>query len=170
MKLIISIILTLILGGLLLSTHDSFLLAGGSDSLDVVTLPTIFSQLAGLILFFIALVHFIKVRYGNMKIGRLFKVLFILLSFITVLASGHTHTISGKQHAFVDQWFHVPVQTLTFDPRESIENYKYKSGVMFVSLYKGEAVKQTILTGPLFWGISQRDVIKKLKDFGVVEY
>jgi len=54
----------------------------------------------------------------------------------------------NKQHAIIDQWFHVPLQKLEFDPSKSIERYKYTYSDFFITIYDGNVIKQRILKGP----------------------
>ncbi len=168
MKIFFAIFVTVIFGVLILSINDPVFLAGGSDSLDISVLPESTSQSIALMIFFISIVHGLMMKYKNKTIGRWLKVFFIIIALIVLAASGHTYTISGKQHVFVDKWYHMPVQTLEFDPTESIDSFTYKDKGIFIFIYKDNRLEQKVLTGPLFWGISSDKVIEKLERFGVV--
>ena len=108
MKIFFTLFITLIFGLLILSINDPVFLAGGSDSLDISIIPNATSQSIALIFFFFSIIHGLKVKYKNEKIGRSLKAVSISLALICLLSSGHTFTISGKQHAFVDKLFHIP--------------------------------------------------------------
>jgi hypothetical protein len=168
MKIYFAIFITVIFGVLILSINDPVFLAGGSDSLDISVLPDPASQSIALMVFFISVVHSLLIKYKNKTVGRWLKVFFIIIALIVLAASGHTYTISGKYHAFVDKWYHMPVQTLEFDPTESIDSFTYKDNGIFISIYKDNQLEQEVLTGPLFWGINSDKVIEKLEGFGVV--
>jgi len=169
MKLFFTVLITLVLGLMVLSIRDSVFLSGGSDALDIVTLPEPASQAIALGLFFFSIVH-MSVKYPNKHLGNILKLFFFVPAFIIMLASGHTYTISGKQHAIIDQWFHVPLQKLEFDPTKSIERYKYTYSDFFITIYDGNVIKQKIFKGPLLWGIKGDKIIASLENFGIEKH
>jgi len=169
MKLFFTVLITLALGLMVLSIRDPVFLSAGSDALDIVILPEPASQLIALVLFFFSIAH-MSVKYPNKHLGNILKLFFFVPAFIIMLASGHTHTISGKQHAIIDQWFHLPLQKLEFDPSKSIERYKYTYSDFFITIYDGNVIKQRILKGPFLWGIKGDKIIDNLETFGIGKY
>ncbi len=169
MKLFFTMLITLALGLMVLSVRDPVLLSSGSDALDIATRPEPTSQAIALVLFFFSILH-ISIKYPNKHLGNILKLLFFVPAFIIMLASGHTYTISGKQHAVIDQWFHVPLQKIEFDPTKSIERYKYMHSGFFIAIYDGDVIKQKIFKGPLLWGIKGDEIIKNLESFGIGKY
>jgi len=167
MRIIIIIGIAVVLGLLLLSVQDPVFLAGGSDSLDISIVPNPLSQWFALILFIMSIIHIFIVKYGSKPLGIVVKTFILFFATIIFLISGHTYTISGKQHAFIDQWFHIPVQRLEINPTGSIEQFAYKDNSIFICIYDKDEIKQRIVLGPLIWGIQFDDIKLKLEKFGV---
>ena len=166
-KISLTIIVTLILSFLILTIQDPIFLSSGSDSLDRAIVPEQVTQWIAVALFFVSVVFSQLFTKSNKKYIFVLKSLVLGFSIIVVIASGHTYTISGKQHAFLDQWFHIPLQKLAFNPDEGVENLSYKVTDRFVYLYDADEVQQSILLGPLVWGLDEKDIEKALSGFNV---
>lgn len=111
---------------LMASIHSTFLLAGGSDVLDMNVIPSPVSQVVTLVLF---LVFSLILVVSGSKLNRRvllssFTLLFVF--FLFVLINGHTFTISGKKHAMIDKWYHLTLQKLPFNPNGSFESMHYR--------------------------------------------
>ena len=149
----------------MMAIHDPFILAGGSDSLDVNVLPSSIAQIISFLIFVMVSVFYIKL--GRKK-RTIILTIFLLLSVFSLLTNGHSFTISGKKHAIVDKWFIVPVQSIPIDPTEEFESVYYKDYQIGV-LIEQEKSSMFVFTGAGIIGIDGNQVIKLLNDFGAKE-
>ena len=169
MKLFFSILIVVIVGLLYMSMQDPVFMARGSDSLNISALPNSLSQSISLILLLAVFLFTLKLNCFKKPSSLLIKVFLVVFAIITGFVNGHSYTYSGKSHALIDQWFHIPIQTLKIDPTGNISDISYKQNGLFVYVYEKNILRQMILNGPYPWGISNESVIKVLDDIGIVE-
>ncbi|MBU6951276.1 hypothetical protein [Hahella sp. HN01] len=154
----------------ILAIRDPVFLAGGSDALDVVVTPKPITQWISVSLFCMAFFYLVFSKPALSIWGKFVKVGLGATSLMLLVSSGHTYTISGKAHALIDQWYGVSVQSLGFNPTEGVQGIRYENGGLFVYLLKEGEVKQTILTGPIWWGLNEETVLSALEHSGVRSY
>ena len=168
-KLITVGIITAVFGLLILNIQDPFFLAGGSDSLELTAAPSAISQWVALLLFFIISTLYILIPSKKNRFVSCFKSGALIVSVFLLIISGHSYTYSGRQHALIDSWYFMPLQTLSVNPQNFLNNGEYMDNQWYVSLYENGQVKQRIITWPFFWGINKSHVIDILKHVGAIE-
>ncbi|WP_444927838.1 hypothetical protein ACJJI4_09225 [Microbulbifer sp. TRSA002] len=156
----------LFLSLLMASIHNTFLLAGGSEVLDVNEIPSPATQIITVTLF-LAFALVVVVFGAKLSNGQYLSVIFILLiCFLLIIVSGHTFTISGKKHAMLDKWYHLTLQELPFDPNGDFGAMHYRE-TSFGVIISNENSEIFILTFPRFVGTKKDEVIRVIEDFGV---
>lgn len=161
-KVCILVVLVAVFSLLMAAMHDTFLLAGGSDALEINAIPAFEYQ----ILSILALVSVLVVVIFRQTQVAYF---FVFLAVLIIVLNGHTFTISGKRHFIVDRWFFIPIQTLQFDPSEGLISAYYRKNDFFISVYEEDRLKLCVLTGPDFVGLKASKVESMLKSFGLIE-
>ncbi len=161
-KVSVLIVLVAVFSLLMAAMHDAFLLAGGSDVLEINATPVPKYQILSILVF---VVISVVVIFRQTQVAYFL----VLLSALIVLLNGHTFTISGKRHSMVDRWFFIPIQTLEFDPSEGLNSGYYRKSGFFISVYEEDRLKLCVLTGPYFVGLKASRVESMLKSFGLIE-
>jgi hypothetical protein len=146
--------------------QDPFILAGGSDVNEVTISPDTVTQWLALFLFSILALIPVRLIPLEKRITPPLKAFLLFISFIFLLASGHTYRYSGHSHALVDSWYFIPLQTLEIDPNNFIAAARYRTDPIFVYVYVEDQMRQIILSGPGPFGIHQSKIVEHLKSFG----
>jgi hypothetical protein len=159
-------ILIAVFATLITYMQDPFILAGGSDVNEVTISPDMVTQWLALFLFSILALIPVRVIPLEKRITVPLKASLLFISFILLLASGHTYRYSGRLHALVDSWYFIPLQTLEIDPNNFIASARYRTNPIFVYVYAEDQARQIILSGPGPFGINQSKIVEHLKSFG----
>ena len=168
-KLTFTVTVTVIFGLLILGTQDPFILAGGSELLELTAIPSKNSQWAALLLFFIVSVLSILIPFKKNLLNTCITFgVFTTLIFLLAV-SGHSYTYSGRQHALIDRWYFIDLQNLHVNPNNFLNNGEYTDNKWYVSVYEDGQIKQRIITWPFFWGLDKDHVLEILKGMHVTE-
>lgn len=164
-KISIAIVVT-VFAVLILAIQNPLLLAGGSDTGEVIVAPDKISQWLALLLFVLMALFPISRIPLNKRHAITLKAALLAFSALLLLVSGHTYRYSDRSHALIDTWYFIPLQTLEIDPNQYLENARYSSGAFFLYVSAEGKTRQLILSGPRPFGISRHDAINLLQNFG----
>jgi len=151
---------------LIASVQVPIFFAGGSDALEVIVKPSNSSQWLALALFLSSwLLCFVLPKLKQKgHIGLKIVLTFITLSIF--LMSGHNFRYSGKQHALIDSWFFIPMQTVAINPTTYIENSHLEKTMFSVNAYSGDTKLLSIWLGLPPWRLSENKVSSVFHDLG----
>ena len=151
---------------LISSLQVPIFLSSGSDSLETIIKTSSFSQWLALALFLLCWFFcfvFPKLKHKG-YIGVKVILTFIALSMFVM--SGHNFRYSGKQHALIDSWFFIPVQTLDINPTTYIENSRVGKTVYSVDAYSNDAKLLSVWLGLPPWRLNENKVLRVFYDLG----
>ncbi|BCD96232.1 hypothetical protein MARGE09_P0431 [Marinagarivorans cellulosilyticus] len=80
--------------------------------------------------------------------------------------AGHSFRYSGKQHALMDSWLLIPLQTHPVNPVTYIENGRVESGIFFTSLYINEERVMQVFNGFPPWQLNTEKMVEVLVNLG----
>ena len=138
----------------------------GSGSLEVIVQAPYFTQwlACGLLLLCLLVCFIIPASRNNLP--AFVKIGLTLFAVGTFLMAGHSFRYSGKQHALIDSWLLIPVQTTAINPVTYIENGRVESGIFFTALYSDEKTVMKVFNGFPPWRLDNDKIIEVLVGLG----
>lgn len=165
-SIVLFVCVSLVAFVLIASVQVPIFLAGGSDALEIIVKPSNFSQWLALALFLFSWLLCFMLPKLKQKghIGLKIALTFITLSIF--LMSGHNFRYSGKQHALIDSWFFISMQTVAINPTTYIEDGYVEKTVFSVNAYSGDTKLLNIWLGLPPWRLNENKVSSVFHDLG----
>ncbi len=164
---ILTLLLITLFALLIWAMQDPMILAGGSETGELILAPDKSSQWFSLLFFAVMALFPVRLIPLEQRIARKMKSALFAISVLLLMVSGHTYRYSDRAHALVDIWYFLPVQSLRIDPDHFIVHATYRTDLFFISVFTEGHLRQLILTGPGPFGIERQRVAKLLQDFDV---
>lgn len=146
------------------------MLSGGSTSLDIHVTPEPVQSWISLG-FFVAVV--VALRFSGWFTGMAGLITgtgLMLVSLAWLALNSHSFTISGRENAFIDRWFMIPTEVVSFDPTGDISRYVVSNASLLhsaISVEDQPETKMVVATGVFGAGIDQADLATRLERFGL---
>lgn len=153
---------------LFVAMNTPFIIAEGSDSLEIVIMPSALSQWATLLLYSCSYLFFIVYGRQSAPVQKSINILLILLFLALLILNSHFFKISGRESQLVDTWLFIPTQSMPFDPSGdmSLITYRVKAGAIDIQS-DDNVSKMTVVTFSSFLGVRKNEMLTKLNAFGL---
>jgi len=158
--------IALVFSLLFVAMNTQFIVAGGSDSLEVVVKPSALSQWVTLTLFFCSYFFFILRKTRLSPLQKNINIILVLFFFALLMLNSHFFRISGRENKLVDSWFFIPTQSISFHPSGDASQIKYSIQRTAIHIHTVDNTSMTVITFPDFLGVSKHELQAKLNSFG----